>query len=123
MLDSTFERQMNYFDSVRSNEGLNTVWSIYEVEDAYAKSPIKVKGKELVYESIRYDATSEDLLKDIAEGTNRSSIMYKAEIQGDTWIDMWKAAEWVISMSGTHHRYIEDFTMNSDGTIELTTGS
>lgn len=81
MLDSTFENQMSYFDGVRSKEGLNTVWSIYEVEDAYANSPINVKGKELVYESIRHDATSEDLLKDIAEGTNRSSIMYKAKFK------------------------------------------
>ena len=67
MLDSTFEEQMKYFDGIRSKEGLNTVWSIYELEDIYRNLPLHLKGKELVYESIRYDATSEDLLKDITE--------------------------------------------------------
>jgi hypothetical protein len=36
---------------------------------------------------------------------------------------LWFAAESCIRQSGTHHRYIEDFEIQEDGSLMLVTGS
>jgi hypothetical protein len=121
--DQTFEDQMNYFENARVENELDTVWSIYEVNDINAKCAIKVANKRVVYESFLPNATTEDIMADLKDGGKRSSAQYSAFVGGDTWVDLWKAANSVIKQSGTHHKYIEDFTMNDDGELELTTGS
>jgi hypothetical protein len=46
------------------------------------------------------------------------------EVTGDTWEDMWIAADRAIGFSGdTHHSFIEDFKHIGDGVYELSTGS
>ena len=119
----SFEDQMQYFENARIENDLHTVWSIYEVSDITSNAAIKVAGKTIVYESICPNASMEDIEADLWDGGKRYSKMYSATVNGTTWLSMWKAANKVIIQSGTHHSYIEDFTMNSDGTIELTTGS
>jgi hypothetical protein len=121
--DDEFLNQVKYFDEVRNEQALLSVWSIHEVKDINAECPTKVAGKKVVYETICKNATNEDLLLDIQDGGKRASVQYTMFVGGNTWLDLWKAAESVISQSGTHHRYIEDFQINTDGTIELTTGS
>lgn len=118
-----FTNQMEKFNEVRNTEGLNTTWSIYEVSDVYAEAAIKTAGKKVVYETIDPDATDAEVALDISDGGHRSTAVYSSFVGGDTWLDLWKAAESVITQSKTHHKFIEDFTMNDDGTIELTTGS
>ena len=118
-----FTNQMHKFDKVKNTEGLNTTWSIYEVSDVYAKAAIKTVGKKVVYETVDLNASDEEVAADILDGGHRSSAVFSSFVGGDTWLDLWKAAESVIKQSGTHHSFIEDFTMNEYGTIELTTGS
>ena len=89
----------------------------------YADAAIKTVGKKVVYETVDLNASDEEVAADILDGGHRSSAVFSSFVGGDTWLDLWKAAESVIKQSGTHHSFIEDFTMNEDGTIELTTGS
>jgi hypothetical protein len=49
---------------------------------------------------------------------------YAAEIQGDTYLDLWKAADKVIGASGDeHHHFIEDFAADGSPHLTLHTGS
>jgi hypothetical protein len=46
------------------------------------------------------------------------------EIAGNTWLDLWQAADTAIRKSGdSHHTFIEGFHMNKQGQLELSTGS
>ena len=123
--DNTFEGKMRYFDSVRSVNELDSVWSIYEIDDVNDRVPLIInKGlNRITYEHVRSDATTEELNADLADGGKRASAMVSAFVAGDTWLDWWKAAESCIRKSGTHHRYIEDFVLQEDGSFELVTGS
>lgn len=121
--DNNFYTQMTYFDNAREVNDMHSVWSIYEVTDIYADCAIKVAGKKVVYETIQQGASDQDIYEDLKDGGHRSTVEHSMFVGGNTWMDLWKAADSVIRQSGTHHRYIEDFTMNDDGTIELTTGS
>jgi len=117
------KHQMQYFENARIEHDLHTVWCIDEVTDITAKAAIKLEGKTVVYETIHPDAQSEDLLSDLVSGGNLTTVTYTETVKGDTWLSLWKAANQLILKSGTHHSYIEDFTMNDDGELELTTGS
>jgi hypothetical protein len=45
-------------------------------------------------------------------------------IAGTTWLDLWRAADCAIKLSGdSHHIFIEDFQINLQGQLELSTGS
>ena len=121
--DNTFEGKMRYFDSVRTVNELNSILSIYEIDDVNDVVPLKDSLKRITYEYVRNDATSEDLMADLKDGGKRASAMVSAFVAGDTWLDWWKAAESCIRQSGTHHRYIEDFVLQDDGSYELVTGS
>lgn len=121
--DNTFEGKMRYFDSVRSVNDLESVWSIYEIDDVNDRVPLKGSLKRITYEYVRSDATSEDLMADLKDDGKRASAMVSAFVAGETWLDWWKAAESCIRQSGTHHRYIEDFVLQEDGSYELVTGS
>lgn len=128
-----FHKQMDYFEDIRNSEGLNTTWSILEVDDVFSivasdsnwPSDVNVlpSGKKVVYETVDNNATDAEVVLDLSDGGNRSTAVYTSFVGGDTWLDLWKAAESVITQSKTHHKFIEDFTLNDDGTIELTTGS
>lgn len=121
--DNEFAGKMRYFDSVRTVNELDSVWSIYEIEDVNDIVPLGAGLKRITYEHVRNDATSEDLMADLKDGGKRASAMVSAFVAGDTWLDWWKAAESCIRQSGTHHRYIEDFVLQEDGSYELVTGS
>lgn len=121
--DNTFEGKMRYFDSVRSVNDLESVWSIYEIDDVNDRVPLKGSLKRITYEYVCSDATSEDLMADLKDGGKRASAMVSAFVAGETWLDWWKAAESCILQSGTHHRYIEDFVLQEDGSYKLVTGS
>ena len=48
----------------------------------------------------------------------------EVEIAGNTWLDVYKAADECIIKSGDmHHIFIEDFRPTKDGKMELLTGS
>ena len=47
-----------------------------------------------------------------------------AKVEGNTWLDLYRAANEVVEKSGdTHHIFIENFDMTEDGNLELFCGS
>jgi hypothetical protein len=115
--------QIEYFENARIENNLHTVWSIDEVTDIKAQPAVKVEGKTVVYTTIKKDATYQDILDDLKTGSDRTTETFRAEVKGNTWLSLWQVANDLIVKSGTHHSYIEDFSFNDNGELELTTGS
>ena len=104
--DAAFETRSSHYDLIRDELGLNSIWSIYKVDDLNNRHP--------------FESARRVLYKD-HWGAEPVSI----EINGLTWSALYVAANACIRDSGdTHHVYIESFTPEDDGSIlVLTTGS
>ena len=100
---SAFERKMEYYSQFREDNGLEAIWSIYELEEHGF------------------------LLNHPWEGAR--FVVYQREtapIQGPTWGDLYRAADLVIKRSGDdHHCFIEGYGKyaTDNSMLELTTGS
>ena len=111
--------KMRYFDSVRTAKGLNSVWEIDECNDLDDTIPLEnMVGRRICYQYIPDSTPTEELISD-----ENCFVEISTFNKGMTWMDLWEAAERLIVQSGTHHRYIEDFEMRDDGSLELVTGS
>lgn len=100
-----FDRKMNHFSEMAAEHGLTSTWSIYEIDDLNAKHPY-VGADMLIYTDhsgkVKYIGRS---------------------IEGDTWLDLYRAADLAIADSGDdHHIFIEAFTQEGS-TLRLSTGS
>lgn len=115
---------INHFLAMKDELNMNTVWSIYEVG---LKNPdheiLTNKARKVIYETVDPNASQEDLVADIADRGKRTTIEVTAWAVDGTIKALWKAAETCIKLSGTHHSYIENFEMQEDGSLKLTTGS
>ena len=101
--NSVFEDKMDYYSEFRQENGLDSIWSIYELpihgflRDHPYKGALQVSyrdhwGDEGVFE----------------------------EIQGGTWADLYRAADRCIRRSGDgHHCFIEAFTVNQNTPQQL----
>ena len=100
---SSFDRKMDYYSQFRDENGLNAIWSIYELEEhGFLFNHPWEGAKVLVYKNTT------------------------AKIQGPTWADLYRAADVVIERSGDdHHVFIEGFAPygTDNSMLELTTGS
>ena len=100
---SSFDRKMDYYSQFREENGLNAIWSIYELEEhGFLFNHPWEGAKVLVYKR------------------------ETAPIQGPTWADLYRAADLVIERSGDdHHIFIESFCKyaTDNSMLELTTGS
>jgi hypothetical protein len=98
-----FDRKHDYYNRFREDNGLTTIWSVYELEEHGFMLDHPWKGaKVLAY----WSAT--------------------ALIQGPTWGDLYRAANEVIQRSGdSHHIFIEGFAPygTDNSMLKLTTGS
>lgn len=104
---SAFDRKCSYYSDIRDESKFRTVWSIYEVEDMYEAHPY-TGATTLVYKDHWGDKP------------------VSVEIQGNRWIDLWRAANTAILQSGDqHHIYIEIFNPSKEdaATLILHTGS
>tara|TARA_B110000305_G_scaffold229937_1_gene281465 strand:+ start:414 stop:809 length:396 start_codon:yes stop_codon:yes gene_type:complete len=109
---------MDHFGDMKDELGFNSIWSIFDGGSMEANEALFKDRQYLVkYKFIRPDATLEDMQNDKAWGEVST---FSA---GGTIKDLWTAAESCIKQSGTHHMYIEDFTMQDDGSFQLVTGS
>jgi hypothetical protein len=94
---------MDYYSQFREENGLNAIWSIYELEEhGFLYNHPWNGARVLVY-----------------HGTT-------AKIEGPTWADLYRAADLVIERSGDdHHIFIEGFGKyaTDNSMLELTTGS
>ena len=101
---SKFDEQYAYYKSVRSDLGLDAVWSIYEVENLSVPHPY-ANAKTVTYKNHWGNNT---VVKPIV---------------GGTYAALYVAANACIRDSlDNHHVYIEQFHPEGD-TLVLTTGS
>lgn len=105
--NSAFDRKWEHYHRVREEYGLQTTWSVYEVEDLFQQH---------AYPGAAY------VIYDQHWG---DSEVVRA-IDGNTWVDLYRAADAAILASGDqHHCFIEHFEPVADKPhhLRLTTGS
>lgn len=121
---SEFVDTMNHYNNMQQELGFSSVWSIYDCGAQDADFAIfNDKIRKVVYEYTRADATVEELLDDIENGTNNTTVQVSSLAVNGTIKALWAAAESCIAQSQTHHMFIEDFEINADGTLTLIAGS
>jgi len=114
----------DHFTALQNELGYQSIWSIYDAGQVGLDFEILNKKSRLVrYEYVRPDATSAELLLDMQDGGKRASAEVTMLAVDGSIKSLWFAAESCIRQSGTHHRYIEGFDVNEDGSLELITGS
>jgi hypothetical protein len=95
-----FDSKMDYYSEFKSDNGLRSIWSIFEL-------PIHGFLQDHPYRGA-------------------ATVSYQgcyAAILGQTWADLYRAADSVITQSGDdHHIFIEGFLFAGDE-LRLTTGS
>jgi hypothetical protein len=101
--NGAFDRKMDYYRAFQQENGLKSIWSIFELEEHGFLLDHPWQGaKVLVY----YGTT--------------------VPIEGPTWADLYRAADLAIEQSGDdHHMFIEGFGRyaTDNSMLELTTGS
>jgi hypothetical protein len=107
--NAQFDSKMDYYHRFQTENGLKTIWSIFElpIHGFLADHPFK-DAKEICYR----DHWGEDPIYET--------------IQGATWADLYRAADRCIQRSGDqHHCFIEGFypVANQPHQLRLTTGS
>ena len=99
-----FDRKSNHYSQVCTELGLNTVWSIYEVDNLSERFP--------------FEGVSTVTYQD-----HWGEKPVVKPINGSTWAALWVAANACIRDSGDdHHVFIENFKQFGD-TLILSTGS
>ena len=120
----SFELDMEHWDDLKTELGMDSVWSIYETGRVSAETSIFKDRQYLVrYQFVRPDCTSEELMLDMKDGGKRSMAEVTMFATNGSIKQLWFAANSCIKQSGTHHSYIENFEMQEDGTLMLVTGS
>jgi hypothetical protein len=100
---SSFDRKMDYYNEFKRDNGLQAIWSIFEIEEGGFFDLHPWQGAEVL----------------VYHGNT-------VKIQGPTWADLYRAADQAIEESGDdHHCFIEGFGRyaTDNSILELTTGS
>lgn len=100
------DEKFDYYNQVREDLGLDSVWSIFEVENLSERHPF-VGVTKVIYRAY-------------------GSGDHEVTIEGDTWKSLYIAADTLIRDSGDgHHIFIEDFKQSSINPeiLFVTTGS
>ena len=99
--EQDFDRKMDYYRRFKEDNKLETIWSMYELEE-------------------------HGFLKDHPY-TSDAFVCYQGQhvpVFGNTWGDIYRAADWAIRNSGDdHHIYIEAFELRNGNELHLVTGS
>jgi len=106
--NAQFESKMDYYSSFQRENQLRSVWSVYELpRHGFLEQPPFPGAQQLAYR----DHWGEPQF---------------VEIKGETWADLYRAADRAIQGSGdSHHVFIEQFTVNPSEPRQLllSTGS
>ncbi len=109
--NETFERQFKYFDQTREANGFRACWSLYdETDEGSFDQPHPYTGATHIVHAMHW-------------GTDGN---VEVPIAGDTWLDIYRAANEAIQASGdNHHIFVERFDPVPDkqGYLSLVTGS
>lgn len=104
MCKEKFEEKFDYFNKVAAANGFKSVWSMYDDVDSMDEK-ISFSVKKVSYFE-HWGPTSVEI-----------------DVDGDTWLDIWRAADKAIQTSGDqHHVFIEQLEACGD-TLILHTGS
>ena len=96
---------MEWLDSIKSEYAFDSVWSLWNVRD-FTEVPFP-------------GATHVTYMN----GFNGKSVGIQIN-ENASWLDLWKAADTLITDSGDrHHVFIEKFKQHDNGDLSLTTGS
>ena len=115
---------MEHFEDLRVELNLDSVWSIWDGGCMPADYELfNNKMRRVVYEYVRADSTIEELNADLKNGTKTAMARTSAWAMDGTVKNLWIAANSCIEQSGTHHRYIENFELLDNGSLDLVTGS
>lgn len=124
IVDNDFNTVMDHFYAMQTELGMNSIWSLDDMGVQDADFQLFTNKQRLVrYQFVRDDATTEDIMADLADGGQRSMAEVTMFAVNGTIQELWRAAESCIRQSGTHHLFIEDFEMQDDGSLLLITGS
>jgi len=102
-----FKERSDLYNHAKAECKLQSIWSIYEVDDLYAEHPY-AGANELVYKDHWGDRP------------------VSVPLLGKRWIDLWIAADYLIKESGDeHHIFVERFRplQENNTTLVLHTGS
>lgn len=101
-----YTKKSDHYQQVGNLLGLRSVWSNYDVVNLWSAHPYN-GATHVTYEN--------------HWGKNSVTI----RIIGDTWADLWRAADLAIrDSSDDHHIFIEDFNFDTEAkTLQLHTGS
>ena len=105
--EKDFDAKSSHYESVSKQSGFRSIWSNYDVADMNSKHPFP-EAHTLLY------------------ANHWEGAAVRAGILGDTWVDLYRAADQCIKLSGDkHHIFIEDFTADQteEGVLVLSTGS
>lgn len=99
------EKRSAHYNKISEEYGFKSIWSVYEVDDLNA--PFAGAATHLAYK----------------QHWGKKPVL--VPINGNTWVDLWRAAEAAILESGdNHHIFIESFEPDGDsGILNLSTGS
>ncbi len=102
-----FDSKMDYYSEFQRDNGLRSIWSIYEL-------PIHGFLHEHPYPSDAFVVYTQHW----GEGRKHYPV------QGTTWADLYRAADAAIRDSGDdHHIFIEHFKLKNGNELHLSTGS
>ena len=102
--EEAYERKSAHYDAISTEHGFKTIWSVHEVDDLNA--PFAGAATHLLYKD------------------HWGEFEVLVPINGNTWVDLWSAAEEAIKKStDDHHIFIEAFISGDDGILVLSTGS
>lgn len=119
-----FFANCDHFTALQNELGYQSIWSIHDAGQVGLDFEIlNKKPRQVRYEYVRPDATTEELMLDLQDGGKRASAEVTMLAVDGSVKSLWFAAESCIRQSGTHHRYIEGFDVLEDGSLELITGS
>ena len=96
--DRNWEKEWDYFKSIQDKNGFKAVWSIFD------------KG-------IKFDEklpAGFEKIKAIVNSCSYFNYHIELPLEGDTWLDLYKAANEAIVKSNDFHIYIEGFVVNPD---------
>ena len=113
----------DHFTALQNELGYESIWSIHDAGQVGLDFKMLKSATRIRYQFVREDATTAELMADLDDGGQRSMAEVTSIAVTGTVGDLWRAAESCIKQSGTHHRFIEAFEMQDDGTIMLITGS
>lgn len=99
--NTVFERKMDYYRRFQKEHKLEAIWSMYELDE-------------------------HGFLKDHPYSSD-AFVCYQGQhvpVFGNTWGDIYRAADWAIRNSGDqHHIFIEAFELKNGNELHLVTGS